>query len=309
MLPRENLQASTPDVECGTLVRTPLFYSSILGNARQLIVYLPPGYSADENRRYPVLYMQDGQNLFDGTTSYVPGQHWHLNETADNLIREGAIQPLIMVGVYHAGERRIDEYTPTADPNFKKGGRAARYGRMLAEELKPYIDGAYRTKPDREHTGIGGSSLGGLLSLYLGLGRHGDIFGRVLAMSPSLWWDKCWLLRHLDELTRGQKAKVWIDAGTAEGSNTECNAETLAEALAGRGFTRDAEVKFMRVEGARHSEQDWAHRVHHGLRFTFAADTKEEGNLLPNPNRSHGTAQTQHQLRPVGGVLTSPSTL
>jgi predicted alpha/beta superfamily hydrolase len=309
MFPRENLQAATPDVECGTLDRPPLFYSTILGYARQTIVYLPPGYDADVNRRYPVLYMQDGQNLFDGATSYVPGQHWHLNETADNLIREGAMEPSIIVGVYHAGERRIDEYAPTVDPNFKMGGRADLYGRMLADELKPYIDGAYRTKPDREHTGIGGSSLGGLVSLYLGLGRRGDIFGRVLAMSPSLWWDKCWLLGHLGELTGGRKAKVWIDAGTAEGANTECNAETLANALAGRGFTRDVEVKFMRAEGARHCEQDWAHRVHHGLRFTFAADTEGEGNLLLKPSRSLGSPQAHHQLRPAVEVLPHVSTL
>jgi predicted alpha/beta superfamily hydrolase len=309
MFPRENLQASTPDVEYGTLNRPPRFYSTILGNERRLVVYLPPGYGADVNRSYPVLYMQDGQNLFDGTTSYVPGQHWHLNETADNLIREGAIEPMIIVGVYHAGERRIDEYTPTVNPNARMGGRADLYGRMLAEELKPYIDGAYRTKPGREHTGIGGSSLGGLVSLYLGLGRRGDIFGRVLAMSPSLWWDKCWLLRHLDELTREQKAAVWLDAGTAEGANTECNAERLANALAGRGFVRDAQVRFMRAEGARHSEQDWAHRVHHGLRFLFAVSAEEKESLLLQSSRAHGAPQAQHQLPPVGGLLTCPSTL
>jgi predicted alpha/beta superfamily hydrolase len=309
MFPRENLPAASPDVEYGTLDRPASFHSAILGNERKLIVYLPPGYSADVNRRYPVLYMQDGQNLFDGTTSYVPGQHWHLNETADNLIREGAIEPLIIVGVYHAGERRIDEYTPTADPNFKKGGRANLYGRMLAEELKPYIDGAYRTKPGREHTGIGGSSLGGLVSLYLGLVKHGDIFGRVLAMSPSLWWAKCWLLRHLGEPVRGPKASVWIDAGTAEGANTECNAESLANALARRGFKRDVQVKFMRAEGARHSEQDWAHRVHHGLRFLFAARDEAERNLLPTPFRPYEITRPQPQPLTVGGILNRPSTL
>ena len=149
MTPRENLKVSMPDVECGTLDLPPLFHSVILGNARQLIIYLPPGYGADVNRRYPVLYMQDGQNLFDGTTSYTPGQHWHLNETGDTLIREGAIAPVIIVGIYNTGEHRIEEYTPTADPNFKVGGQAGLYGRMLTEELKPYVDRRYRTKPDR----------------------------------------------------------------------------------------------------------------------------------------------------------------
>lgn len=269
MLPRADLDASCTDAECGSLDYPGPFRSDLLGGDRQVVVYLPPGYHAAGDRRYPVLYMQDGQNLFDGRTSYVPGEHWHLNETADNLIREGAVEPLIMVGVYNAGGRRIEEYTPTADPGFGAGGQADLYGRMLAEELKPYVDAIYRTKPGREHTGIGGSSLGGLVSLYLGLGRS-DIFGRVIAMSPSLWWDGCWLLRNLDSVARGPKSKVWLDAGTLEGANTHCHAEAMAEALAGRGYAPGADVVFMRAEGARHSEQDWAHRVHHGLRFTFA---------------------------------------
>lgn len=309
MISREILRVITPDIEYGTLERPPHFYSAILGNSHQLIIYLPPGYSADVNRRYPVLYMQDGQNLFDGTTSFVPGQHWHLNETADNLIRENAIEPVIIVGIYNAGEHRIKEYTPTADPNFKVGGNASQYGRMLTEELKPYIDGAYRTKPGREHTGIGGSSLGGLLSLYLGLMRHSDIFGRVIAMSPSLWWDKCWLLRNRDELLRDRKTRVWIDAGTSEGASTECNAEALRNALVERGFMPDEEVKFMRAEGARHCEQDWAHRVHHGLRFTFPASSEEESSSLTKPLPSIEIPHAHPQKQLPCAVLTYPSTL
>jgi predicted alpha/beta superfamily hydrolase len=273
MIPRLNFQTHFSDAEYGRLEYPKPFRSELLGNTRQAVVYLPPGYDADEGRRFPVLYMQDGQNLFDGRTSFVPGQHWHLNETADNLIRERAVEPLIIVGVYNAGERRMEEYTPSVDPTFKVGGRADEYARMLAEELKPFIDSAYRTKPGREHTGVGGSSLGGLVSLYAGLARA-ETFGRVLAMSPSLWWDNCWLLRNLDSLARrpqSPKSKVWIDAGTLEGANTDCNAEALRDALAARGFEPGREVEFMRAEGARHSERDWAHRAHHGLRFTFPA--------------------------------------
>ncbi len=297
-----------PDVDYGTLERPPLFHSIILGNARQLIIYLPPGYGADMNRRYPVLYMQDGQNLFDGSTSYVPGQHWHLNETADTLIREGAIEPLIIVGIYNAGEHRIKEYTPTADPNFKVGGQARLYGQMLTEELKPYIDRTYRTKPSREHTGIGGSSLGGLLSLYLGLVRHSDVFGRVIAMSPSLWWDQCWLLRNRGELNRERKTKVWIDAGTSEGASTECNAKTLRNILVERGFTPNKEVKFMRAVGARHCEQAWAHRVHHGLRFTFPVRAEAESSSLPKPLPSTEIPHAHNQRPRLGAVSTNSST-
>jgi predicted alpha/beta superfamily hydrolase len=111
-------------------------------------------------------------------------------------------------------------------------------------------------------------------------------------MSPSLWWDNCWLLRNLDDLARGPKSKVWIDAGTLEGANTDCNAQALRDALVERGYAPGEEVEFMRAEGARHSEQDWAHRVHHGLRFTFAARAGEQNDpsrplLQPAPPHAY----------------------
>src|SRR5919205_2796432 len=106
MAPRTNLLHSSSDAPFGTIEYAEHFHSALLGGKRRLVVYLPPGYYEEEGRRYPVLYMQDGQNLFDGRTSFVPGQHWHLNETADNLIHEGAVEPLIIVGVYNAGQQR-----------------------------------------------------------------------------------------------------------------------------------------------------------------------------------------------------------
>ena len=290
MFPRADLHDSYTDAEYGSLDYTGPFHSALLGDDRQLVVYLPPGYDEDASRRCPVLYMQDGQNLFDGRTTFVPGQHWHLNETADNLIREGALEPTIIVGVYNAGARRVEEYTPTFDPSFGAGGRADLAGRMLAEELKPYVDASYRTKPGREHTGIGGSSLGGLVSLYVGLVRA-ETFGRVIAMSPSLWWDDCWLLRNLDSVARGPRAKVWLDAGTSEGAHTACHAEALADALAARGYEPGEDVEFMRAEGARHSEQDWAHRAHRGLRFAYARPGREAA--IPQPFLPPGVSQAQ----------------
>src|SRR5579871_4912540 len=134
---------------------------------RDIIVYLPPGYETEKRKRYPVLYMQDGQNLFDDATSFLG--EWHLDETAQALIPAKEIAPLIIVGIYNAGIHRIDEYTPARDPKMSMGGQADLYGRMLVEELKPFIDRRYRTLKDAAHTGLGGSSLGGLVSLYLGL--------------------------------------------------------------------------------------------------------------------------------------------
>ena len=141
-----------------------------------LLVYLPPRYKAERERRFPVLYMHDGQNLFDPETSFIRGKYWRMGETADALIEAGAIEPLIIVGIYNSGERRIDEYTPLQDRRLG-GGHADAYGRMLVEELKPFIDAQYRTLPGPETCGMGGSSLGGLVTLYLGL-RYPGVFSR-----------------------------------------------------------------------------------------------------------------------------------
>jgi predicted alpha/beta superfamily hydrolase len=303
MTPRVQLQATPPAALHGELLPLPRFHSRALANERPIVVYLPPGYHTATDRRYPVLYMHDGQNLFDGQTSYISGQHWHLKETADKLIEEGAIEPLIIVGVYHAGEERIAEYTPTANRNFRVGGRADLYGRMLVGELKPFIDRTYRTKPDREETGIGGSSLGGLVSLYLGLTRT-EVFGRVVSMSPSLWWDNCWILRRLDQLVTGPHTRIWLDAGTCEGANTDCNAEALRDALVARGFRADEDVRFMKVEGGHHSEQDWAHRVHHALRFTYPAPAAD-----PAPRQSGRMSPPPPTLLPAAAVRPTDSTV
>src|SRR5262245_60099994 len=155
-------------------------FASAYLDARDVVVWLPGGYG--DGRRYPVLYMHDGQNLFDPDTAYQKGQHWRVGETAEELIDRGRIEPLIIVGINNSGARRVQEYTPTRDARLG-GGRAADYGRMIVEELKPYIDDTYRTRPDAASTGIGGSSLGGLVTLYLGL-TYPRVFSRLAALSP-----------------------------------------------------------------------------------------------------------------------------
>lgn len=152
------------------------FHSEILPDDRGVSVYLPPEYLVQAERRFPVLYLQDGQNLFDGRTSYIAGRTWNANTTADRLTEAGEIEPLILVGIANTGLRRMAEYTPTRD--FKMGGGEGRsYGRLLMEELKPMIDRSYRTLPQAKNTGVGGSSLGGLISLYLGF-AHPEVFGK-----------------------------------------------------------------------------------------------------------------------------------
>ena len=233
-------------------------------------MYLPPGYGHDTHRRYPVLYMNDGQNLFDPETAFVRGHHWRLGEMADMLISEGRVQPLIMVGVNHTERGRIQEYTPTKDPRLG-GGLAKAYGRLLTEELKPMIDARYRTRPERQHTGLGGSSLGGLATMYLGL-RHADVFGHLAVMSPSVWWGRRVILRYVAKARPKPKTRIWLDMGTAESKHGVADARRLRQALVGAGWSEDDDLAYCEPEGATHSELAWAARVGDVLEYLFPGD-------------------------------------
>src|SRR5439155_6981065 len=172
------------------------FPSRILGNRRDILVYLPPGYRRFTGKRYPVLYLHDGQNVFDAATSF-GGVEWGVDETAQRLIREKLIEPLIIVAIANTGENRIHEYAPTParipPPKRKRSkGLLRKYGRFLVEELKPFIDKIYRTRPEPEFTGMAGSSLGGLATMALGP-WFPTVFTRLAVMSPSIWLDE-WVI-------------------------------------------------------------------------------------------------------------------
>lgn len=244
------------------------FHSSLLPDDRDLIVYLPEEYE-NAQRNFPILYLHDGQNLFDGNTSYIPGRTWDVHETADRLIASGEIEPLIIVGVYNTGEHRIREYTPTTDPKYG-GGEANLYGRMLIEEIKPFIDRTYRTLDGPQHTGLGGSSLGGLVTLYLGLLRP-DIFGRLAVLSPSVWWDAKSILKVVTESAPEPRPRIWLDMGTREGKRTLQDTEALYTLLIQQGWTEGKDVTYMRVHGGTHDELAWATRVGPFLKFLFPA--------------------------------------
>jgi predicted alpha/beta superfamily hydrolase len=260
---RENRRAS---LRRGRLERIPGFESQILGNARDLTIYLPPGYDEREERRYPVLYMQDGQNLFDPERAFVPGNHWHLAESADEAIGGADADAVIIVGIDHAGTARIDEYTPTRSEAKKGGGKAADYGRMLVEELKPMIDARFHTRADREHTAIGGSSLGGLVSLFLVLTRP-DVFGRAAVMSPSVWWDNRAILGFVDQF-QGDKPLIWVDIGGREGKEALTDARALRDRLLAKGWNQ-SNFRFHEDRRADHSERAWAARARTVLEFLF----------------------------------------
>jgi predicted alpha/beta superfamily hydrolase len=249
-------------------VRQETFHSDVLDSARRVWVYLPPGYDDERaaDRRFPVLYMHDGQNVFDGATAFIAGAEWQADETAERLIDEGRVEPLIVVAVDNAGEGRLDEYTPTA--NGSRGGRADQYLRMLVGELKPWVDRTWRTRPGAEDTGIGGSSLGGLVSLWIGLGRP-DVFGRIAALSTSAWWDDGFIVTYVESLPRKLDTRIWTDVGTCEGEEAVTGARRLRDALVAKGWREGADLRYVEAEGARHSEPAWAARFPAVLEFLY----------------------------------------
>lgn len=242
------------------------FHSNFLAHNRDVVVYLPPGYE-NAAKRFPVFYLHDGQNVFDAATAF-NGVEWGVDETAQRLILSGRIEALIIVAIYNTGADRIDEYAPTVDPRQKRGGKADLYGRFLIEELKPFIDQNYRTLAGPEFTGLGGSSLGALASLYLGL-KHPNVFSKLMVMSPSVWWDHGMILHYVQQLRFKPSTRIWLDIGSKEGKFTPGYVRQLRDLLIAQGWRLDADLKFLEIRGGQHTEAAWAKRVEPALRFLF----------------------------------------
>ncbi len=256
----------------GDIKRLPRFPSRILGNQREVLVYLPPGYSRFSKATYPVLYLHDGQNVFDAATAFA-GVEWNVDETAERLIGKKLVEPLIIVAVANTGEDRIHEYAPTrgvidakAKQKKRSRGLARLYGQFLIDELKPYIDKKYRTKREPEFTGLGGSSLGGLVTLAIGI-LFPHAFTRLMVMSPSIWWDDFAIYRLVDSIEQRPPLKIWLDTGTAEPGWEQ--ARELRNRLVEKGWRLYHDLHYLEAEGADHSEGAWAARFDPALRFLF----------------------------------------
>jgi predicted alpha/beta superfamily hydrolase len=246
------------------------FRSRFLDNERTISVYVPPRYE-EERRSYPVLILQDGQNLFDPETSFIRGKTWRVAEHADAAIEAGEVEPLVIAGVANAGERRVAEYTPTRDWKLG-GGEAAQYGEMLVKELLPFLRAEYRLRAGPAETGLGGSSLGGLVSLWMGL-RRPEVFGKLAVLSPSVWWNHRYILRYVDDVAPEveRRPRIWLDVGEREGRRTVANAELLHERLLAHGWRDEADVHFETIADGAHDEASWSERVRPMLRFLFPA--------------------------------------
>lgn len=243
------------------------FRSDVLGNSRDVHVYLPPGYDLDQEQRYPVLYLHDGQNVFDTSTSFA-GTEWGVDEAAERLVHEKRVAPLIIVAIDHAGVSRADEFAPTRDSHRHAGGGADAYGRFLVHELKPYVDRTFRTHPHAGQTALGGSSLGGLVTLHIGL-EYPHLFGALAVLSPSLWWDRRAELGRVEQLPARLPWRIWLDVGTAEGRDTVRNARALNAVLLQKGWSAGRDFHYVEAEDAHHGESAWAARVPALLEFLF----------------------------------------
>ena len=253
-------------------------HSRIYGNTRMLRVWLPPGYEERENvQRYPVLYLNDGQNLFDRATAFA-GIEWQVDETADRLIREKAVAPLIIVGIDNAQKDRMREYLPYPSfnpPAFRPQGK--RYLDFLLREVMPFIEQRYRTAGRREHTGLGGSSLGALISLYTVMAAP-DIFGRLLLESPSLFVCSRKVLRDARRF-RDWPARIFLAVGTRETGQEAKDRKAvddvrdLAQIFSRSGLSEER-LRLRIDQDATHSEAAWAARFPEALTFLFGTPKK-----------------------------------
>lgn len=230
--------------------------------SRSLLVYLPPNYETSQ-RRYPVLYMHDGQNLFDDATSY--SGEWGVDETAETLARDGF--EAIIVGIPNGGLKRLDEYGPWFEPDVHlpgidngAGGRAQDYLAFLLETVKPLIDTSFRTRTDRASTGIAGSSMGGLVSLWAAI-EAPDTFGFCAAFSSAFWVGE----EQIFEYARAHLApglRVYIDCGHQEGAGRRAQREYLDANRRMRDILKAEGYDLVYIEDRRgkHNEADWRRR-------------------------------------------------
>jgi predicted alpha/beta superfamily hydrolase len=258
------------------------FHSRTFHNTRFLRVWLPPGYDDPENmaRRYPVLYLNDGQNLFEPVSSF-NGVEWQVDETADRLIREGSVPPIIVVGIDNASKDRVREYMPhrSLHPVIVRA-QGNRYPDFLIKEVMAFVARNYRVAPGPESTGLGGSSLGALISLYTAAVRPGT-FGRLLLESPSLWASNRQMIRQSRTIKRWPQ-RIFLATGTAEAGRPDRDQSMVDDvrelaAIFRRAGIGDAHLKLFIEQGASHHESAWAGRFPEALTFLYGTQSTQQG--------------------------------
>lgn len=251
------------------------FYSRHLKNERDIIVWLPPSYNSSV-KKFPVLYMHDGQNLFSPQTSFL-GYDWKVDEVMSVLLKNKKIQEIIVVGIYNS-KNRLAEYNL-----FSEEGRA--YSLFMIKELKPFIDDTYRTKSDCNNTAIMGSSLGGLISFQM-VWKYPNVFGKAACMSNSFWVNNREIFEFVvKEKDRVPDVKIYLDCGSSEKELIRDN-KKMCLILRSLGFVQGKNLLCNFVRGGKHSEFDWAKRLHCPLTFLFGKN-KETNSYAKGRRLTH----------------------
>lgn len=230
---------------------------------RTVTVYVP-GVGRRASAPLPVLLLHDGQNLFDPQRSHIPGHTWRVAETADALIAEGRIPPMLIAGIDHAGERRLAEFTPTRGDQVS-AGHSTTYGRFLLDDLLPYLVRSFNARADVGGVGMGGSSLGGLATLAI-TRQFPNRFGKLLVMSPSVWWDERVILRRLRRVGFHPRPRVWLDSGRREGARTLTDTRALRDQL----IWQTTALRYVEDPEGDHSEDAWARRLPAAMEWLYA---------------------------------------
>jgi len=274
------------------------FYMPQFNRTRRIWIYYPPGYETS-GLSYPVLYMHDGQNLFDATTSF--SGEWEVDETLNNLASQGKRVPIV-VGIDNGGGDRIGEYTPWSNPHYG-GGDGEKYMQFITETLKPYIDEHYRTLPDRNNTGIMGSSLGGLISHYGSL-KYQEVFSKAGLFSPSYWYsDSVWTFAQ--NIGKQHEMRFFQLCGTNESSNATESLEMVNEmkgmkdTLVTIGFGQDIILNKI-INGGQHNEKLW--RENFGEAYLWLFDS-----FINSINKPIGNKEVTCFPNPVKDLLTFSS--
>jgi alpha-glucosidase len=258
------------------------FYIPQLDRNRRIWVYLPPGYENSASK-YPVLYMHDGQNLFDASTSFAG--EWEVDETLNNLYDQYGIE-LIVIGIDNGGVYRTDEYTPFRNPTYG-GGNGDKYLQFVVQTLKPYVDQNYRSLPGKNSTAIMGSSLGGLISHYGAL-KYKDTFGKAGIFSPSFWWSDS-LYRFAAQEAIDGSGKMYFMCGDSESESVVPNMNKMIREMIDVGYDEGA-IESKVVTGGQHNEKLWREGFSEAILFLFADEITairpgvvEGVNIYPNP--------------------------
>jgi predicted alpha/beta superfamily hydrolase len=227
-----------------------------------LTIYVPPGYD-DGRGHVPVAYLFDGQNLFGDDGTYAGG--WHLHEVLEARAAKGKTVPLV-VGLHHGGASRLSEFTPWPIEGHPAWGDA--YLTWVVGTVVPRINREWRVLQGPAHTAIGGSSLGGLMGLY-GFLHHPEVFGRVMAMSPSVWVQDREMVRAFARLPLPAERRIYVDAGGREKPRTTIGCRELIEVLTARGCVQGEDLMWRFVAKEGHNERAWRRRLPKALRFLY----------------------------------------